>query len=99
MTEQTDALEFEYGKNCLDMNTLSQRNSDIITELAKIFHNISIGDIVIHKGNPYKLKRIELNAWTEYDRTHKPWVDGYAMKKNGEWGTQSHCLYSEWEKK
>jgi len=100
MTLETDNLEKELEENRLEIQGLEARNAEITKQLIKAFHGIEVGDIVLHKGNEYQVKRIEiLRPWSVYEQTHKPWVYGYAKKKDNTWGClRARCLYTEWVK-
>jgi hypothetical protein len=58
--------------------------------------NIHIGDIVRTTGWAAKLGEIKV---TRIDTSwqSKPWLNGVARKKNGEWGTQVRQVFSDWE--
>lgn len=93
------ALEKEYRANLKAVHTLNERNADIINQLVKEVHEISIGDIVIHKGCEYKIEYIFQQDWSDSDRICKPWIRGLLQKKDGTWGVKSVSLYGDWEKK
>jgi hypothetical protein len=98
MTKLTDAgvLENEYFNNVKTVESLRERNQNIIVSLVKLYHGISVGDVVIHRGSEYKITRLGIHDWSIYDRDHKPWVYATPKNKNGEWSKADYCMYSEW---
>ena len=100
---ETEGLEQELKANLEKIEQIRalippivSRNGEIIIELIRIFHHVSAGDVVMSRGKEYKIEHVELR-WSDYEKTAKPWVYGFTKKKDGSWGTQSHCLYGNWE--
>lgn len=97
---EVTTLENEYAENIVEIGCLEQRNDNIIQDLIKLCHGVSVGDIVVHKGNEYLVTKLEtLGEWGKGDRTRNPWAHGKSKVKDGGWGKQEHCLYGEWERK
>ena len=98
---EVECLENEYSEHGLEIGCLKQRNDNIVQELIKRCHGVSVGDIVVHKGNDYLVTKLDtlLGGWGKEDRNWKPWAHGKSKVKDGGWGKQEHCLYSEWERK
>jgi len=94
-------LEKEYRANLNAIHTLNERNADIINQLVKEVHGISIGDIVIHKGYEFKIEYILQQDWCDSDRLafNKPWVRAFSRRTDGTWRTTSVSLCGDWEKK
>lgn len=61
--------------------------------LAFLVFGIAEGVVVTYNGKRFKVAHVDTRFYTDA----KPWLRGYPMKKNGEWGTALRNLYSGWE--
>jgi hypothetical protein len=97
---EVTTLENEYTNNIIEIERLERRNHSIIQELIGRCHGVSIGDIIVHKGNEYLVTRLDtLGGWDMGDRIQNPWAYGRTKVKGGSWGEREYCLYGEWERK
>lgn len=53
---------------------------------------VAIGDVVLRKGERFRVAEIEVHDWG------KAWVKGNPTKKDGTFGTALRSLFSYWEK-
>jgi len=102
--DELDKLEIERGK-------LRQQLSDITSEIDHSlmaawieFYGLKIGETVLiednHARKRYLLARLEtprVLPRKDIDNWNRPWVQGYAQRKDGAWGAQLRNLYGHWE--
>lgn len=71
---------------------LSKVNREIEVErlrIAKDEYKVEIGLIVVHRGEDYKVVGISFGYG-------KPWLKGNPRRKDGNFGTSTRNLYSDW---
>ena len=98
MDDYITELENEHAEIKNTISTLCDRGFAIRQKLVEHFHKIKPGMVVIVKGTKYKIDHIQIpQNWSPYERTARPWVYAFIMKKDGTWGKRAQCIYSDWE--
>ncbi len=67
-----------------------ERKCELLREERKRNCGVRIGDIVLYRGEEYRVTEIDPMPYG------KAWVRGNPKKKNGEFGNQIRVLYSRW---
>ena len=67
-----------------------KRKRELLREEQERNCGVRLGDIVIYRGEEYRVTEIKPQSWGS------AWLRGNPKKKNGEFGNQIRALYGNW---
>lgn len=85
-TKEEDRLMSQIANLEAELN----RKRELLREERERNCGVRIGDIVIYRGEEYRVAEIDPKSWGG------TWIRGNPKKKNGEFGNQIRALYNDW---
>lgn len=74
-----------------NLETELNRKRELLREERERNCGVRIGDIVLYRGDEYRVKEIEISPYCVVSLRVNP------KTKNGEFGNDIFCLFSKWE--